>query len=271
MRAIDFSSWQSVLSTLLALALVTLIGLGLRMLVMSKVQQRRERSNRQINERLRVLIAAYKTLGGSFTGDLAVDPVHLRDVRKRQAGSAASAAAASTATTSEGRQPAGGAGEGEGVILATDLNSGSDRSRRMRDAVEAALSDIILLGTEAQVRLAADAAREMVAGRHVHTHELVVSLRDFIRQALDLDPVPNGLEIPPQGPARPGGGGSGERERGKGRDGAGGGGERGGGSAAMGVGMGMGGLTGLQLGHGTEQEKPAAVEAESVAGATEDG
>ncbi len=33
----------------------------------------------------------------------------------------------------------------------------SDRSRRMRDAVEAALSDIILLGTEEQVKLAAGA------------------------------------------------------------------------------------------------------------------
>jgi hypothetical protein len=45
-------------------------------------------------------------------------------------------------------------------------------------------TDIILLGTEAQVGLAAHAARELVAGRHVHTHELVVSLRDPIRQAL---------------------------------------------------------------------------------------
>ena len=33
------------------------------------------------NERLRTLIAAYKTLGGSFTGDLAVDPTHLRDLQ----------------------------------------------------------------------------------------------------------------------------------------------------------------------------------------------
>ena len=53
---------------------ITLIGVGIRLLVMTTVQQRRERANRQINERLRVLIAAYKTLGGSFTGNLAVDP-----------------------------------------------------------------------------------------------------------------------------------------------------------------------------------------------------
>ncbi|MFD4838204.1 hypothetical protein ACFWP0_11905 [Achromobacter sp. NPDC058515] len=37
----------------------------------------------------------------------------------------------------------------------------------------------------------------------VHTAELVVSLRDFIRQVLDLEPVPAQLSIPMQGPARP--------------------------------------------------------------------
>ena len=63
------------------LALVTLIGVGIRLLVMMTIQQRRERMNRQINERLRTLIAAYRTLGGSFTGNLAVDPTHLRDLR----------------------------------------------------------------------------------------------------------------------------------------------------------------------------------------------
>lgn len=248
MRGIDLSSWQSVLSTLLTLALVTFIGLGLRMLVMSTIQQRRERANRQINERLRVLIAAYKTLGGSFTGDLTVNPAHLRELRKR----------AEQASTGTG-DAAGG--EGEGGIAAVELNTASDRSRRMRDAVEAALSDIILLGTEEQVRMAANAAREMVAGRHLHTHALVVSLRDFIRKALDLEAIPAALEIPMQGPARPGGGGGSSGERGKGKEGAGGGGrgERGGGGSgggggAMGLGMGMGGMAGagLGLGHGTE-------------------
>lgn len=242
MRGIDFSSWQSLLSTLVALALVTLIGVGIRLVAMSTIQQRRERANRQINERLRVLIAAYKTLGGSFTGDLTVDPTHLRDLRKR-----------STVTPQEG------------VIPADELDGGSDRSRRMRDAVEAALSDIVLLGTEDQVRLAAGAARELVAGRQVHTHGLVISLRDFIRQALDLDPVPASLEIPMQGPSRPGsaggaggkgkGGGEGERGGGGNRGGGGGAGG-GGGGAAMGMGMGMGGAAGLGLGgtHGNRGE-----------------
>jgi hypothetical protein len=81
--------------------------------------------------------------------------------------------------------------------------------RRIRDAVEAALADIILLGTEEQVRLGECAARDLVSGRPVRTHELVVSLRDFIRKALDIDPIPPDLAIPAQGPARPSGWGGG--------------------------------------------------------------
>jgi hypothetical protein len=63
--------------------------------------------------------------------------------------------------------------------------------------------DIILLGTEEQVRLALRAANDLVAGHPIHTHELVVSLRDFIRKALDIAPIPSDLVIPTQGPARP--------------------------------------------------------------------
>lgn len=222
MRFLDFSSWQSILVTVGALALITLMGVCIRLLVMQTVQVRRQRENRQINERLRTLIAAYKTLGGSFTGDLAVDPTHLRDLRRAQAE----------------------AGEGE---LA---EAGSDRSRRIRDAVEAALSDILLLGTEEQVRLAARAASELAAGRPVHTAELVVSLRDFIREVLDLEPVPAGVDIPRQGPTRPGSGGGGrsggrgEGQRGGGGQGQGGGGGMGGGAAAGGA-VGLGGAAGV--------------------------
>ncbi|MEJ0085133.1 MAG: hypothetical protein WDO72_05600 [Pseudomonadota bacterium] len=225
MRNIDFSSWQGLLSTLLGLAVITLLGVGIRLLVMQTVQQRRERENRQINERLRTLIAAYKTLGGSFTGDLAVDPTHLRDLRRTQ-------------TSPE-------------IVAAENELAGSDRSRRIRDAVEAALSDIILLGTEEQVRLAAAAASELAGGRAVHTAELVVSLRNFIRAVLDLDPMPADVTIPKQGPARPGaaGGGKGgkgeaERERG-GKQGGGLG-----GGAAAGAGMGLG----IGLGGSAEQD-----------------
>jgi hypothetical protein len=92
------------------------------------------------------------------------------------------------------------------------------------------------------VRLAAQAAAELVAGRPVHTHDLVVSLRDFIRKALDLDPVPTDAAIPKQGPART----QGSRGKGDGgakneaRGGKGGGGGGGGMGAGMGMGMGMG-------------------------------
>lgn len=217
MRGISITSWGDFLSALIGVALVALIGIGIRLLLMFTVQARRERMNRQINERLKLLIAAYKTLGGSFTGDLTVDPSHLRDLRQRMA-------------------------EEDG----TAESPGADRRRRIRDAVEAALSDILLLGTEEQVRLAERAARELVEGRTVHTQELVVSLRNFIREALDLEAVPSGLAIPPQGPARPASGGSG------GRRGEGGGGRRGGGGtgAEGGTGMGMGmGLGSGRLDH----------------------
>ncbi|HVL21184.1 MAG TPA: hypothetical protein VM422_09430 [Amaricoccus sp.] len=219
MRNLDFSSWSGLLSTILALALITLIGVGIRLVVMTTIQQRRERANRQINERLKVLIAAYKTLGGSFTGTLTVDPAHVRDLRRRAADTA-------------GAEP-------------VDLSAaglGSERARQIRDAVEAALSDIILLGTEEQVRLTERAARELVAGHPVHTHDLVVSLRDFIRKALDLDPIPPDLTIPMQGPTRPGAGGGGRGGAGReGREGGrGGGGGTGGGAAAAGGGLGMG-------------------------------
>jgi hypothetical protein len=233
-RGIDFSSWPAVLSTVLGLAVVTLVMIGVRLLVMQQVQQRRERANRQINERLRTLIAAYKTLGGSFTGDLLVDPTHLRDVRAR--GDADSYDEADEAAVADALSAAG----------ARD-GTGAERRRRIRDAVEAALSDVILLGTEQQVRLAARAAADLTAGRSVETAELVVSLRSFIREVLDLEPVPSDLVIPKQGPSRPSAaraGGRQDNSRGEGRERSGGarGGGAGGGAAAGAGGIGVGGL-----------------------------
>ena len=221
MRNLDFSSWEGILSTLAGLVLITVIGVGIRLLAMHTIQQRRERENRQINERLRTLIAAYKTLGGSFTGNLEVDPTHLRDLRRRTA----------TANTSPDQ-----AAERVTLTQAVAVQGNGDRSRRVRDAVEAALSDIILLGTEEQVRMAAVAATELVAGRPIHTAELVPSLRDFIRAVLDLDPVPAELSIPKQGPVRPSssGGGKGDKgdSRSAGKGGGAGGDGAGGGSAS---------------------------------------
>lgn len=229
MRNIDFSSWQSVLLTLVGLVVVTLISIGIRLIMMMTVQHRRERMNRQINERLKILIAAYKTLGGSFTGTLTVDPTHLRDLRNRPA----------SLPTDDGDK-----------TLIDDLNIGSDRRRRIRDAVEAALSDIILLGTEEHVRLASKAIEELVAGRQVQTHELVVSLRDFIRKALDIEPMPADLVLPRQGPARPAPSSSkakGERE----------GGEAGGKGQGTGGGFnGGGGMPGGGLGQADPGEHP---------------
>jgi type II secretory pathway pseudopilin PulG len=189
---------------LLGLVLVSVVAVGVRLLVMQTVQQRRERENRQINERLKTLIAAYKTLGGSFTGTLAVDPRHLRELRETQ-------------------------------TTPTSLAGGSDRDRRVRDAVEAALSDVILLGTEPQVALAAHAAQEMVAGRLVETAALAASLREFIRAVLELEPIPASLAIPKQGPLRS----LGNRDKG----GAGSGAAGSGGGGASGGGGGLGGGT----------------------------
>lgn len=212
MRYFDFSSWSAVLMTIMGLGVMTLIGVGIRLLLMQTIQQKRERENRQVNERLRILIAAYKTLGGSFTGNLLVDPTHLRDLR----------------------QPAAG-----------QETPSSDRSRRMRDAVEAALSDILLLGTEEQVRLATHAVNELVSGRRVETGPLVVSLRDFIRSVLDLEPVPAATASLKQGPSRPGSAAGGKGRDGAGKDdsrgsGKGGGGAAAGDSAGLGFGVGAG-------------------------------
>lgn len=220
MRNIDFSSWQNLLLTLVGLALFTLISIGIRLLMMFTIQQRRERMNRQINERLRTLIAAYKTLGGSFTGNLTVDPAHLRDLHRRDQSDTEG-----EATTELG--------------LVTENAPRSDRRRRIRDEVEAALSDIILLGTEEHVRLAEHAVRELIAGHPVHTGELVVSLRAFIREALDIGPIPPDLAIPMQGPTRPSTSGArGKGERGK--DGS----RQSGGGGSGGMGMGGGGMSG---------------------------
>ncbi|WP_310637763.1 hypothetical protein [Delftia acidovorans] len=224
--SLDFSSWSSLLSTVLGLLLVTCLMMGIRLLFMQTVQKRRERENRQINERLKSLIAAYKTLGGSFTGTLHVNPLHLRDLRRPAADDADAPPA-----------------------------FGSERQRRIRDAVEAALSDVILLGTQDQVRMAAQAAQDMVAGQPVETAALVTSLRAFIREALDLEPIPDSLRVPNQGPTRPGGAAGGARKGGaeSGASSKGGGG--GGGGAGMG-GLGMGAGLGAGVHHGDDGTPP---------------
>lgn len=215
MRSFDFSSWQGLLTSLLGILLFTLIAMGIRVLMMLTIQQRQQRMNRQINERLRVLIAAYKVLGGSFTGRLTVDPAHLG--RSRQTDDPAPDSPSAFAL---------------------------ERRVQIRDAVEAALADILLLGTDEQVRLAGQAATDMAEGRPIHTAELVISLRDYIRKALDLEGIPASLAIPAQGPTRikasSSGGKGGGRSGGSSGGGGGGGGGAGGGGMGMGMGMGAG-------------------------------
>ena len=234
---LDFSSWQGLLTTLFGLVLFTLVAVGVRLLVMQRVQQRRERQNRQINERLKTLIAAYKTLGGSFTGDLSVDPRHMRELRATQSAAESGQEAGEADTT----QPT------------------SERRRRTRDAVQAALSDVILLGTTEQVTLAVQAAGDLVAGRRVETAALVVSLRNFIREVLELEPVPAHLVVPQQGPLRTGGGGG--RGGGGGPGGKGGGGGGGGGGGMGGGGIATGGAMGLGAGRARHEiEAPSSGE-----------
>lgn len=229
MRNFDFTSWQAVLTSVLGLLLFTLVGMGIRLLMMMTIQARRERQNRQINERLKVLIAAYKTLGGSFTGTLSVNPAHMRDLRGA---------------------PPEAAPDANGEPSGSDATP-SERARRIRDAVEAALSDIVLFGTEDQVQLAAAAMRDMAAGRPVLVHDLVISLRNHIREVLDLQPIPAGIVIPNQGPTRPSGS-SGGRERGGDQAGGRGGGMGGG----MAGGMAGGGMAGgVALGLDTDDSR----------------
>ena len=186
MRNLDFSSWQAMLFSFVGIALVTLIGVVIRLVVMQSVQQRRDRENRQINERLRALIAAYKALGGSFTGSLEVDPQHKRDLK-------------------DGADTPGG-----------------ERARRIRDAVEAALSDIILLGTERRrFGFAALAASQLCrrgrATSRPRAGRLASRLHSARHSTLRTDPA--GLAIPRQGPTRiiaKGGKDDGGKDEGKG-------------------------------------------------------
>lgn len=239
----DFSSWSSIATTIMSLLLMTLMMMGVRLLFMQTIQKKRERENRQINERLRTLIAAYKTLGGSFTGNLTVSPVHMRDAR------------AMTQVGERPEEPASAFIEPDEDDDSPAIGGSSERQRRTRDAVEAALSDIILLGTEDQVRLAAHAAQDMVAGRPVQTAVLVLSLRQFIRDALGLEHIPSDVAIPNQGPLRPNSmGGPGGRRAGnaEGANRGGGGGGGGGGGAGAG---GMGGGMGLGMGMGARRHE----------------
>ncbi|MES2499909.1 MAG: preprotein translocase subunit YajC [Pseudomonadota bacterium] len=53
--------------TLIASLVLAVVLLAIRIFVMQRVQQKRQRENRQETERLKSLVAAYRSLAGSFT------------------------------------------------------------------------------------------------------------------------------------------------------------------------------------------------------------
>nr|WP_217283606.1 preprotein translocase subunit YajC [Aquabacterium terrae] len=53
--------------SIIASLVVAVVLLAVRIFVLQRIQQRRQRENRQETERLKSLVAAYRSLGGSFT------------------------------------------------------------------------------------------------------------------------------------------------------------------------------------------------------------
>ncbi|MEP7156881.1 MAG: preprotein translocase subunit YajC [Betaproteobacteria bacterium] len=64
MRLIDLGALPL---TLIASLTLTVVLLAIRVFVLQRIQQRRQRENRQETERLKSLVAAYRSLAGSFT------------------------------------------------------------------------------------------------------------------------------------------------------------------------------------------------------------
>ena len=93
-------------------------------------------------------------------------------------------------------------------------------------AVEAALSDILLFGSAAQVAMASECAQALVQGAVPPLAPLVADLRRDLRTQLGLAPLDSALELPAPGPLRGRRQGKGDTD-GKtnetGREGAGGG------------------------------------------------
>jgi len=65
--------------TLIASLVVAVVLLGLRVFVMQRVQQKRQRETRQETERLRSLVAAYRSLAGSFSPAADADRAQLEE------------------------------------------------------------------------------------------------------------------------------------------------------------------------------------------------
>ncbi len=156
---------------LLSLAVITLIGVGIRLLTQVTIQQRRERMNRQINERLRALMAAYKTLGGSFTGDLTVDPTHRRDLRRHAEASAGTSTEPLDLSVADSHRHGPGT-PGSGMRSRRPCPTSSCSVQRNRSGWQRVPRTSLL-----------------PASSSIPTN-WSLSLRAFIREALDLDPHP---------------------------------------------------------------------------------
>ncbi len=65
--------------TLIASLLLAVILLAIRIFVMQRVQQKRQRENRQETERLKSLVAAYRSLAGSFSPALSEHSVQIEE------------------------------------------------------------------------------------------------------------------------------------------------------------------------------------------------
>ena len=68
-------------TTLIASLLIALVLLAIRIFVMQRVQQQRQRENRQETERLKSMVAAYRSLAGSFSPAVDGDRLQIEAAR----------------------------------------------------------------------------------------------------------------------------------------------------------------------------------------------
>lgn len=145
----DIGTWSLTIGVPLLIALTLLL---IRVFVMGRAQEKRQRANRQQTERLKSLVSAYRALAGSFR----------------------------------------------------PLTEGELIEARDHAAMEAALSDILLFGSAAQVAMASECAHALVNGGIPPLGPLVADLRRDLRVQLGLTPLDATIKLPAPGPLRGG-------------------------------------------------------------------
>lgn len=153
LRSLDTDTIALTLGVSLVVALAVV---GLRVWLLQRARRTWQMDGRKQTERLSALLAAYRSLGGSFTPP----------------------------TGADARQ------------------------------IEEALADLMVFGSETQVRLAATAVAQLAGGQVPDCQPLVEDLRTELRSLLGLVPLPAGLDLPPSGPGRGVGGGRAARRAG---------------------------------------------------------